>query len=653
MCGIAGIYRRGGAPDERALRSMLARLHHRGPDDEGIFRGPGVLLGARRLSIIDIEGGHQPMAAGESVTVCQNGEIYNFLELRAELERAGEVFRTRSDTEVIGRLYRREGVAGLARLEGMFAAALFDGRTGELVLARDRSGIKPLYLVSGADGVAFASELSALVAAGLLAWEPDPEALRRFALFGFVTGAGSALRGAVRLEPGTACVFGAGGRRQVRFARAYSPFEASRPGAGAGPPGDPGRAGSVRTGSGHTDSGDLERELPTRLRAAVERHLRSDVPVGLFLSGGLDSGALAATLHELGVRAHAFTVGPPGGGHLDERPQAARLAAGFGMQHHDAALEAPDEAAMRELARAFDEPFADSSAYATLQVARLAREHVKVALSGTGGDETLSGYERYALPGLLRAVRFLPRGAAALLARGVGGLKPSRRSAAGEKLVRLGKLLSARAVSDPPAAYLGATAVAPGAWTPLFHGQESEAVAIGETLLRAAGLEDRPFDLAFGPACDHRLYLPDDLLVKEDRATMAVSLESRVPFLDVVWLAWTEAMGERVKRAGGTPKALMRRAMRGRLPDEALARPKHGFAMPVSEWLRAPAMRWVGPLLRGADGSLGTDSAAAARMFEAHVAGSTDAGGEIWALAMLELWSQEHRGAAGGTGGDA
>lgn len=629
MCGIAGIYTPGRPVEEGALRAMLARLEHRGPDDEGTHFAPGLGMGVRRLSIIDIAGGHQPMEAGEGITVSQNGEIYNFPELREELERAGDRFRTRSDTEVVGRLYRARGPQGFARLSGMFAAAVFDARSGELALARDRSGIKPLYVAEIPGGIAYASELSALLASGLVPALPDAAALRTFAMFGFIAGSASSIRGVERLAPGECLVFGPQGSRCARFAAAYEP----RAGAPAGVP--------------------ESLDVLSRLSSSVERHMLSDVPVGVFLSGGLDSAAIVATLASRGVRVRTFSIGPEGGAHLDERPLARRVAERFNMEHHSAALLPPDEASMHELARAFDEPFADSSAFATLQLARLARQHVTVALSGTGGDETLSGYERYGLPALLRRARVLPPRLAGQLSRGIDRLRPTRRSAQGELMLRAQKLLSARSRRRPAHGYAESVAVSRNLWGPLFHGSRSDGEELLERLLDQASLAGRPFDSAFGPAFDHRLYLPDDLLVKEDRACMAVSLESRVPFLDVDWLRWTEQIGEARKRPGGRPKALLRDALANLLPPGITARPKHGFAMPVSDWMRSDSMRWVEDLFRSGEVETGLDLGAARSRLRDHRAGRLEAGEELWAAAMLQLWVREHARAAASTGGAA
>ncbi len=618
MCGIAGIYTPGRPVEEGALHAMLSRLQHRGPDDEGAHFSPGLAMGARRLSIIDIAGGHQPMEAGEGITVSQNGEIYNFPELREELERAGERFRTRSDTEVIGRLYRARGPQGFTRLSGMFAAAVFDARSGELALARDRSGIKPLYVAEIPGGIAYASELSALLASGLVQASPNPEALRSFAMFGFIAGGPSSIHGVERLAPGECLVFGPQGSRRSRFAAAYEP----RVGAPAGVPGTP--------------------DVLARLSSSVERHMLSDVPVGVFLSGGLDSSAIVATLAGRGVRVRTFSIGPEGGAHLDERPLARRVADRFHMEHHSVALATPNEASMRELARAFDEPFADSSAFATLQLSRLARQFVTVALSGTGGDETLSGYERYGLPAMLRRARVLPPHLAGQLSRGIDRLRPNRRSAQGELMLRAQKLLSARSRRRPAHGYVESVAVSRNLWGPLFHGTRAEGEELVERLLEEVGLAGRPFDSAFGPAFDHRMYLPDDLLVKEDRASMAVSLESRVPFLDVDWLRWTEQIGEGRKRPGGRPKGILRDAMADLLPPSITARPKHGFAMPVSGWMRSESMRWVEDLFQPGGVETGLDLREARSRFLDHRAGRLEAGEELWAAAMIQLWASEH-----------
>src|SRR4051794_10382801 len=393
MCGICGIASRAGSPDPGRLMAMSAALVHRGPDSGGEYLDGPVALGARRLSIIDLAGGDQPIENEEgSCVVVQNGEIYNYPELRRELERDGHAFRTNCDTEVHLHLYEQHGPEYLRRLRGMFAVALWDERRRRLVLARDRYGIKPLYYRDNGDTLEFASELRALPRG-----EVDLDALEAFLAFNSIPAPYSIFRDIRKLPAGHVLVWDeSGGLSLERYARPGPvPLEELR--------GD--------------DEAELVEELRARLRDSVRAHLLADVPVGVLLSGGVDSAVLAAlAAQETSDAVHTFTIGFEERT-FDERGDARRVAAQYGTNHHELLVRPEPQLLLPALAEAFDEPFADSSALPTYLVSQLASEHVKVALSGEGGDELFGGYYTYAADLLADRVAPLARLARPLVER--------------------------------------------------------------------------------------------------------------------------------------------------------------------------------------------------------------------------------------------
>src|SRR5918999_3705502 len=499
MCGIAGIASRAGAVDPERLRAMSATLVHRGPDSDGELLDGPVGLAARRLSIIDLEHGDQPIANEDgTVHVVQNGEIYNFGELRAELERAGHRFSTRCDTETLVHLYEEHGEGFAERLRGMFAVAVWDARRRRLVLARDRYGIKPFYYRDGGGELAFASELRALPRG-----EVDLDALEAFLAFNSVPAPYSIFAGTRKLPAGHLLVWEEGRIRIERYARP-APVSASE----------------VRD----EDPAELAEELRARLRDSVRAHLVADVPVGVFLSGGVDSSLLAAlAAQESPEPLRTFSIGFAEAS-FDERAEARRVAERYGTRHRELLLRPDVPELLPALAEAFDEPFADSSALPTYLVSRLAAEDVKVALSGEGGDELFGGYYTYAADALAMRVGRLAR-----LARPLVDRLPSssarasfdykaKRFMRGAHLPPLERHHAWKEIfsADARAELRGARS----AYDPVDLLRERFAETAGADLL--ARLQD----------VDLGLYLVDDLLVKTDRASMAHSLEARVPYLD-------------------------------------------------------------------------------------------------------------------------
>jgi asparagine synthase (glutamine-hydrolysing) len=604
MCGICGIATADGHADVDALRAMSAQLVHRGPDSGGEHVDREVALDSRRLSIIDLVGGDQPIANEDgSVVVVQNGEIYNYPELRDELLRAGHTFRTHSDTEVHLHLYEEHGTGFAERLRGMFAVAIWDASRRRLVLARDRYGIKPLYYRHVGGELRFASELRALPRG-----EIDTDALEAFLAFNSIPAPYSIFRNVRKLSAGHVLVWENGSVTIERFARP-GPTE-------------------VRDG----DEAELVEELRTRLRDSVKAHLLSDVPVGVLLSGGVDSAALAAlAARETAEPVHTFTIGFAEKS-FDERDDARLVAQRYGTNHHELLVRPDPELLLGTLADAFDEPFADSSALPTYLVSQLAAEHVKVALSGEGGDELFGGYYTYSADLMADRLAPLARVARPL----VEALPSSSRKAS----------LDYRAKRFVRAAHLPPLERHHG-WKEIFSSNARRELRGGADgfdpvdvyRARYAETAGAP-ELARLQDVDFGVYLVDDLLVKTDRASMAHSLEVRVPFLDPVVTNLAFALPTRLKVRGLQKKVLLRKAVEPLLPREIIHGKKRGFSIPAAAWLR-------GELEPFARATLSTDTLRrqgffqpepVTRLLDEHVAGREDWSRQLWGLLAFTLW---------------
>jgi len=621
MCGIAGVfYPATPKPvDPARIRAMTDVLAHRGPDGAGIWTAPGVGLGHRRLAIIDLDGGAQPMhSADQAVTVTFNGEIYNFREVRAALEAKGAVFRTDSDTEVLIHGWEAWGPAMLDRLNGMFAFALHDASRQSLFLARDRLGVKPLHYVELSDGAfAFASELKGLLAHPLMRRVPDIRAVEDFMALGYVPDDACLVAG-VRKLPAGHSLFVERGKPVPRPSKWWDVDFSSR------------ARGSARA---------LEAELLDRMREAVRARLVADVPLGAFLSGGVDSSAVVALMAETSKRAvGTCTIGFDEAGH-DERAYAEAVAGRFATDHRTRVVAADDIALIDRLVTAFDEPFADASALATYRVCELARETVTVALSGDGADEALAGYRRYRFQLAEERVRgLMPADLRRSLFGALGGWYPKADWA--PRPLRAKTTLLALA-GDGAEAY--ATAV--GVTTPAIRAQlfsDAAKRALGghraerryvETM-RAAPARD-PIDRA--QYADMKHWLPGDILTKVDRTSMAVSLEAREPLLDyrLVEFAATLPVSMRIRRGEG--KWLMKKALEPYLPRDILHRPKMGFVTPVSAWFRGPLADEAVALSRGRTlaGTGWFDMPAIERLADDHRFGRAEHGRTLWQLLML------------------
>ncbi len=608
MCGIAGMASRTGAVDPERLRAMSATLVHRGPDSDGELLDGPVGLAARRLSIIDLEGGDQPIANEDgTVHVVQNGEIYNFRELRAELEPAGHRFSTRSDTEVLVHLYEEHGDGFAERLRGMFALAIWDARRQRLVLARDRFGIKPLYYREDGGELAFASELRALPRG-----EVDPDALEAFLAFNSIPAPYSIFRGTRKLPAGHVLVWENGETRVERYARP-APAE-------------------VRD----EDPAELAEELRARLRDSVRAHLIADVPVGVLLSGGVDSSLLAAlAAQESGEAVHTFSIGFEERS-FDELDDARSVASMYGTRHEELTLRPDAALLLPRLAETFDEPFADSSALPTYLVSELAAQHVKVALSGEGGDELFGGYYTYAADLLaLRVGRFAPA-AKPLVERLPSSSRrasfdyKAKRFVRGAALPPLERHHAWKEIFSPDlrAELTGR----PSAFDPVDLLRDRFAETEGAELLTR--LQD----------VDLGTYLVDDLLLKTDRASMAHSLEARVPYLDPVVAGLALALPTRLKVRGLRKKVLLRKAAAPLLPRRIVYGRKRGFSIPAAAWLRGelePFARDVlAPDTLRRQGYLRPEPVA--RLLDRHVAGEEDLSRQLWGLLAFTLWHEHH-----------
>src|SRR3954464_10893877 len=550
MCGICGTASTGRAIDPDRVAAMSATLVHRGPDSDGMHVDGPVGLAARRLSIIDLETGDQPIANEDgSVVVVQNGEIYNYGELTRELVRAGHRFRTHGDTEVLVHAYEEWGTGFAERLRGMFAIAIWDGRARRLVLARDRYGIKPLYYRVDGDSIDFASELRALPRG-----EIDLDALEGFLAFNCVPAPYSIFRDTRKLPPGHVLAWN-GSLELMRYARPAPALETRQ-----------------------EDEAELVEELRARMRDSVRAHLVSDVPVGVLLSGGVDSCMLAAlAAEETSEPLRTFSIGFEERS-FDELDDARLVAQRYGTQHRELVLRPDAALLLPALADAFDEPFADSSALPTYLVSELAASDVKVALSGEGGDELFGGYYTYA---------------ADLLAERAGGLARLARP-----LVERLPTSTARASLDYRAKRFVRAAHLPPlerhhGWKEIFS-PDARAELTGRKssfdpvdVLRARYEETEGADeLARLQDVDLGTYLVDDLLVKTDRASMAHSLEARVPYLDTVVTNLALALPTRHKVRGLGKKVLLRKAAAPLLPREIVQGKKRGFSIPAAAWLR-------------------------------------------------------------------
>ena len=590
---------------------MLRAMRHRGPDGEGVFGDAHAALGAVRLAIIDPAGGDQPIANEDgTVHVVQNGEIYNYKELRFELERAGHEFRTHGDTEVLVHLYEEYGDGFAERLRGMFALAIWDSPRRRLVLARDRFGIKPLYYRDVRGELAFASELRALPRGDI-----DLDALEAFLAFNSVPAPFTIFRETRKLPAGHLLVWQDGETTLQRFARPA-----------------PAAADDVR----NDDEAELVEELRARIRDSVRAHLVSDVPVGVLLSGGVDSSLLAAlAAQESSEPLRTFSIGFEERS-FDELADARLVADRYETNHHELVLRPDAARLLPALAEAFDEPFADSSALPTYLVCELAAREVKVALSGEGGDELFGGYYTYAADLLALRAAPLARVARPLVERLPTSTAKASFDYRAKRFVRAAHL-------PPLERHHG--------WKEIFA-PDARAELTGRRLpfdpvdlLRTRFAEtERAELLARLQDVDLGTYLVDDLLVKTDRASMAHSLEARVPYLDTVVANLALALPTRHKLRGLRKKVLLRKAAEPLVPHAIVRGRKRGFSIPAAAWLRGDLEPFARDVLSPStvrnQGFFRPE--AVTRILDDHVAGREDLSRQLWGLLAFTLWHEAH-----------
>jgi asparagine synthase (glutamine-hydrolysing) len=624
MCGICGLIDvRGGMNSDllEDVRKMAGVLVHRGPDDDGFFHNHRVALGFRRLSIIDLDTGSQPISNETgAIQVVFNGEIYNFLQLRHTLEARGHIFRTRSDTETIVHAYEEYGESCVEHFHGMFAIALWDEARMRLFLARDRLGKKPIYYFHKQGLFAFASELKALLQSPHVPREIDPAAIEQYLASGYIPAPGSILREIYKLSPGHWLTFDSENQRlrvQSYWRPKYLPksriaFE------------------------------DAAVELRRLLSTAVYQRLVSDVPLGALLSGGVDSSIVVGLMAQHSPKPiKTFSIGFEEE-EFNELPYARRIAQQFGTDHHEMVVRPQAAEILPELVWYLDEPMADDSVLPSFYLSKMARQHVTVALNGDGGDEVFAGYNSYAAVLACRRYGSLPvwvrRGLIETTLRALPGdqngthfLSRARRLVAQSAQPLENQFLRWMTLYDEP--------IRRSFYTPNFSQQLTDISRFPETSSCEAALGPLDWMLRH----DTLNYLPGDLLVKMDRMTMAHSLEARSPFLDHEVVQYVAQLPESYKHRGMTRKRILKIACRDLLPKQIASRPKHGFSVPVDRWFRGPLKTIAGDIIFSGSfrdrGQLSIKQVA--HLWEQHQTGKKAHGDRLWALLVLELWQRQ------------
>jgi asparagine synthase (glutamine-hydrolysing) len=624
MCGIVGIFetRTAGAISEETLRRMNDSQRHRGPDDGGYFVEPGIGLGHRRLSIIDLSTGHQPLFnEDQSVVVVFNGEIYNYQELIPELTALGHVFRTKSDTEVIVHAWEAWGESCVTRFRGMFAFALWDCNLQTLFLARDRLGVKPLYYALLPDGrLLFGSELKSIVAHGGVPQDLDPHAIEEYFALGYIPEPRTIFRTVAKLPPGHTLACRRGSRRGAATEYWDVRFTLDNP----------------------VSAADASAELVARLQESVRLRMIADVPLGAFLSGGVDSSAVVAMMAGVSadpVNTCSIAFSDPV---FDESAWAQQVADRYGTRHRVEAVASDDFDLIDELARLYDEPYADSSAIPTYRVCALARRNVTVALSGDGGDESFGGYRRYRL---FAAEERMRSALAPSVRRPLFGLlgRAYPKADWAPRVFRAKSTFQALARDSVDAYFHGVSILRDEMRRELFS--PSFKAALGgynavEVFRRHAERARTDDPLALVQYLDLKTYLVGDINTKVDRASMAHSLEVREPLMDHPLVEWLASLPSNLKIRGGEGKFLLKEAMQPYLPRDILYRQKQGFAVPLARWFRGPLQKRV------RDAVLGDRLAATGyfnrryleHLVERHASGARDYSAPLWTLLMFDAF---------------
>jgi asparagine synthase (glutamine-hydrolysing) len=623
MCGIVGQVHPAGQPvDRELLERMCAGLEHRGPDSRGIFCKGRAGLGIQRLRVVDIATGDQPIYNEDrTIAVVLNGEIYNFQELRADLQHRGHRFATKGDTEVIAHLYEEHGADCVRHLHGMFAFAVWDERRQQLLLARDRVGKKPLHYALRDGTLSFASELSALLADAEIPRAVDPEAIDCYLAYGYVPYPLSAFQAVRKLPPAHTLLFRDGKAHLERYWR----LDYSR----------------KLEGVSHEELCERIREA---IRKATRRRLIADVPLGAFLSGGIDSSAVVAAMAEASSGpVRTFSIGFEHQ-RFDERHHARRIAEQFGTEHEEFVVRPDAIEILPKIVRHHGEPFADPSAIPSYYLAQVTRRHVTVALNGDGGDESFGGYTRYVANRLAARLDGMP-GPLRRAAGAVGNRLP----AGGEVSTPLNRArrLTRAMTLDAPTRYAGYVGCFDDPGRAMLYSPEFRAARSGSA---ADAVIRGPWQAASGASVidkmlevDVSTYLVDDLIAKIDIATMAHALEARSPFLDHELMELAASIPADMKVRGSQKKWILREALRGWLPDDILDRPKQGFSPPESDWLRTDLAGYAREVLLDRE-SLGRgyfDPAEVLGLIDRHAAGADVEGRRVWALLVLELWHRE------------
>jgi asparagine synthase (glutamine-hydrolysing) len=623
MCGICGIFVLDGESpvNEASIRRMTATLRHRGPDDEGLYVAPGVGLGHRRLSIIDVAGGHQPISNEDgTIWVLLNGEIYNYSELRAELLRRNHRFSTFSDTESIVHLYEDLGEECFARLRGMFAIAIWDARQRRLLLARDRVGKKPLFYGTAGERFVFGSELKALLTAGDFSHDVDGQALSDYFSLGYVPAPKSIYRAARKVRPAHYLVVSRSGTRESCYWKL-----------------------SFRADTDCPKEEWCERILAS-LEEATRIRLMSEVPLGAFLSGGVDSSAVVAMMSRAGTEQITTCSIGFAEDEFSEAEFARRLAVQFHTRHFERTVRPEAMDILEKLAWHFDEPFADSSAVPTYYVCQAAKETVTVALGGDGGDESFAGYDRYYLDVLENRLRgWLPRVVRASIFGPLGQVYPHLPNAA--RIFRA-KYRFQSLAQDPLSGYFNSISIfrpdeKSQLLSPDFRASlgDYDSISVLAEHYRSADTDDPLSRIQY---VDIKTYLPDDILVKVDRASMAVALEVRAPLLDHKFMEVAASIPSSMKLVGNTGKYIFKKALESILPHETLHRPKHGFGVPIRDWFRSELRDFAyEALFRNDDDFL--NRRYLLKIWQEHQAHHVDRSSCLWAALMYFRWKELFR----------